>query len=143
MEKIDFGPLYKGTGKLRYGNKSLILDTDQGIVDYYKAMIPKYYTDITRQRHPAHISVIRNEVIPTMGLWRKYEDEIVDFEYSGFIRNGEIYWWLDAFSVRLEEIRAELGLYVVDQFTTPPSGYLKTFHITLGNWKHVKNEYGN
>lgn len=127
--------LHKAKGRLRYGRKSLVVDTDQGIVDFYRSLIPKYHY-IQSQMYPAHISVVRNETPPRMDLWRKHDGRTVEFVYHSWIYNGEVYWWLNVFSLELEEIRIELGLSVVEHYIQPPAGFRKTFHITLGNMKN-------
>jgi len=128
--------LFKSTGKLRYGYTNLVLDVDQEIVRYYRALLPKSIRTNT-QMYDAHISVVRKEQ-PNMAFWKKYEGEEVEFEYSHEVRNGTLYYWVDAFSKRLEEIRAELELPVHSPYITPPKDYKHTFHITLGNVKETK-----
>lgn len=127
--------LYRSTGKLRYGNSNLVLDVDPEIVRYYRSFLSKRVFTHT-QMYAAHISVVRKET-PDMSFWNKYEGEIIDFEYSGEIHNGTVYYWINAFSKRLEEIRIELGLLNQRLYFQPPEGYLKTFHITLGNCKVI------
>jgi hypothetical protein len=128
--------LFTSTGTLRYGYTNLVLDVNQGIVDYYRALMPKYiYTN--RQMYAAHISVIRKEVPTKMELWGKYAGEKVEFKYSNIVHHGEVYYWLNAWCERLEQIRMELGLPVDSPYTRPPDGFAKTFHITLGNVKNL------
>lgn len=126
--------LYQSKGVLRYYNTKLILEADQGIVEYYRAMLPRSFRT-NRQLYPAHISVVRKET-PEMGSWRLYEGEEVEFSYDNEIKFGEVYVWLNAFSTRLEEIRRELKLPVEPWGDlVPPAGFNKFFHITLGNFK--------
>lgn len=127
--------LFKSTGTLRYGETKLVLDVDQGIVDYYLSLIPKTIRT-NRQMYAAHISVVRNES-PNMELWRKYDEEQIEFQYSNIVHNGTVYYWLNAWCKRLEEIRRELGLVVDEIYTEPPCGFVKTFHISLGNTKEL------
>jgi hypothetical protein len=135
-EPIDWSKrtLFSSIGKLRYGFTNLVLDVDQDIVDYYRWLLPRSIW-LQTQMYPAHISVIRNETVPRMDLWGKYENEEIAFSYSNVIRNGTLYYWLDCFSNRLEEIRAEIGLINDSLYIQTPLGYAKTFHITLGNFK--------
>jgi hypothetical protein len=77
-----------------------------------------------------------------MEFWGKYAGELVEFEYSHQVRNGEIYFWVDAFSKRLEEIREELGLIIHSPYIVPPKDYKHTFHITIGNVKSQSIEQG-
>lgn len=134
--------LHKSTGILRYGQGNagvkLIVEVDPGIATLYKSLIPKYYT-LNPQKYAPHISVVRKEQPPNMNLWGKYDGLPVDFYYDGIIHSGTVYWWLNAFSVRLEEIRLELGLPVSSPYTLPPDGFGKCFHITLGNQKSTKS----
>lgn len=126
--------LFTSTGTLRYGYTNLVLDVDQGIVDFYRAMLPKWIRT-NRQMYPAHISVVRKEVPPNMQFWGKYAGEQIEFQYSNIIHNGTMYYWLNAWCKRLEEIRQELGLPVDSPYTRPPADFAKTFHITIGNIK--------
>ena len=126
--------LFKSTGIVRYGNTNLVLDVDQSIVNYYQGLLPKSIKP-NPQKYNAHISVVRKEIPPRMDLWGKYAGEEVEFEYAHDIRSGAVYYWIDAFSKRLEEIREELGLEVSSPYITPPEGYRHTWHITIGNIK--------
>jgi len=132
--------LHKSTGILRYsqGNSwfKLIVEVDPGISDFYKSLIPKSYS-LSPQKYAPHISVVRHEIPPIMDLWGKYDDLPIDFYYDGIIHRGTVYWWLNAFSVHLEEIRVELGLPISSHYTRPPDSFLKVFHITLGNSKNL------
>lgn len=131
--------LFWSKGPLRYGVDNagipkLNVMVCPGIVSLYRALMPEYI-DCRPQMYPPHISVVRKEVPPKMELWGKYEGEEVEFAYHNYVYNGTVYWWLNAFSKRLEEIRLELGLPVSTQYTRPPIGWIKCFHITLGNNK--------
>lgn len=126
--------LYTSTGTLRYGYTNLVLDVDQGIVDYYRALMPKSIST-QRQMYPAHISVVRKEIPPNMQFWGKYAGEQIEFQYSNVIHYGTVYYWLNAWCKRLEEIRQELGLPIDSPYTKPPDGFEKTYHITIGNVK--------
>lgn len=130
--------LYKTQGTIRYsvvdiGHK-LIVEVDQGIVDLYRSLIPKSRC-VQRQMYPAHISVVRKETPKNLEFWGKYEGELVDFWYDNEIHWGQVYYWLNAFSKKLEEIRIELGLSVSSEYTRPPDSFEKVFHITIGNTK--------
>lgn len=128
--------LFTSTGTLRYGFTNLVLDVDQGIVDFYRAMLPKSVRT-NRQMYPAHISVVRKETPPNMDLWGKYAGEEIEFSYSNEIQSGNLYYWLNCWCKRLEDIRVELGLPVDSPWTRPPDGFAKTFHMTLGNIKEL------
>jgi hypothetical protein len=130
--------LYKSTGVLRYSETglNLRLDVDQGISDYYRALVPKWI-NLNRQAYPAHISLVRKEVVPNMDVWRRHEGERIEFCYSPHIHHGKVYYWLNCFCTRLEEIRLELGLPVSSEYTLPPEGWTKCFHMTIGNLKEI------
>jgi hypothetical protein len=67
--------------------------------------------------------------------WGKYEGEPLTFLYEPYVYEGTVYYWLNIWCVRLEEMRRELGLPVVSQFTLPPEGFTKCFHCTIANKK--------
>lgn len=117
-----------------YGYK-LIVNLDQSVVDFYRKLIPKYYY-ASPQRYNAHISVVRKEVPQDLSNWGKREGESIPFFYSNYIHHGTVYFWLNAFSKELEELRRELGLEV-DRHPNcnPPDGFIKCFHISLANCK--------
>lgn len=132
--------LYKSSGTLHYRKESdslgVSVSVDQGMSEFYRSLIPKYWTS-SRQKYSAHITVVRihKEKPKNMKFWGLYEGDKIEFYYSTYIHEGSVYWWLNAFSVRLEEIRRELGLPVTSEYTKPPEGFIKCFHITLANKK--------
>ena len=128
--------MFLSCGTIEITDHGLRLLVDNSIVHYYRTLIPKNIT-INPQRHPAHISIIRNthEDQYDKSLLPQYSGERVSFEYEGTIYNGKVYWWLNAYSQRLETIRTELGLPVTSWYTRPPGDYKKCFHITIGNNK--------
>lgn len=130
--------LHTAQGILKYNQNSykLIVEVEQDIVDYYRALLPKYIV-INRQRYGAHISVVRKEMPTCLDVWGKYEGELVTFNYTSEVFFSKVYCWLNVFCVRLEEIRLELGLPVASEYTLPPEGFIKCFHMTLGNFKSV------
>jgi len=134
--------LYKAAGILRYGvaeyGHKLVLEIEQDLADYYRSLIPKYY-HVNRQRYGAHVSVVRKETPANPDAWGKYEGEEIEFVYDSEIKRGTVYWWLNVFCVRLEEIRVELGLPVSSQYTLPPEGFVKCFHTTIGNSKGMSS----
>lgn len=137
--------MYSTIGKLRYSiNDNIykaVLEVDPEISNYYFSLIPKYI-DINRPRYKPHITVCRpyKEIPKNLEYWGKYEGEEIEVFYSPIVRSGQFYFWLDFFSVRLEDIKLELGLIVDGPFGIPPKGYRKFFHMTLGNRKGFVNE---
>ena len=133
--------IYQSTGTLRYmidnSGRKMFLRVAQDLVNYYRSLMPKYI-QIQPQAYPAHISAIRKEYIAPdkLHLWGKYEGEEIEFSYDNYIHNGTVYYWLNCFCTRLEKIRVEFGLPISSQYTRPPSGFDKVFHVTIGNRKH-------
>ena len=128
---------YTSTGILKYTDPDkLILEVDPGISKLYYKLIPLYKKK-NRPRWPAHITLVRTGVeIPIYTqYWKMYEGEKVDFFYENIVRENQMYYWVNVFCVRLEQIRAELGLSIYSRFTIPPEGFKKCFHITIGNKK--------
>ena len=64
------------------------------------------------------------------------EGEEVAFTYSPEVQIDETYYWLNAWSSRLEDVREELGLPRSDWYTEPPD-HSHCFHATIGNTKSV------
>lgn len=134
----DYSKLYKSTGIFRYSQEGadlkLVVEVDQAISDMYRSLIPKYYS-VARPGYKAHITLVRvgKEVPKDLNCWGRYNYNKVDFLYSPYIHHDQRYFWLNVFCVRLEEVRAELGLPTTSRYTVPPDGFKKAFHITIGN----------
>ena len=121
-------------GVLNYGpgERRVVLHVDQGIADFYRAMLPKWLP-ANAQYYPAHISVVRHETSPNMSAWKKHEGERIAFEYKPEVVGDETYYWLDVWCSRLCEIRTELGL-------APYPWWRNRFHITIANRKAFRTE---
>jgi hypothetical protein len=100
---------------------------DQGIVDYYFSLIPKYFI-AQRQAYRAHITIVRNgrDFPKNLDFWAKYEGEKFQFEYSHEVEYDEKYLWINVKSERISKIRDQLGLFVRDN---------DNYHISIGNFK--------
>lgn len=140
--------LFKSIGTLSYGDPyipegrtelsyKLTVEVDKSISTYYRSLIPKWI-ECQSQAYDPHISVVRKEIPPNVAAWGKYDGEKLEFSYDGVVHEGTVYFWLNAFSVRLEEIRVELGLPIHSEYTQPPGDFKKCFHITLANKKNRK-----
>lgn len=135
----DETPIHKSVGVLRYTQKDgygyrLVLACDQAIMDYYRDLLP-FWKKAKPQRYPAHVSIVRREVPVNLDAWGLHEGEEVEFDYTGRVFFGTVYCWLNVFCKRLEEVRLELGLPVSTEYTRPPDGFTKCFHLTIGNYK--------
>ena len=134
--------LHTSVGTLRYSNHSywMVVDIDQGIMDFYQSLIPKYIK-YNKPLYPAHISVVRKETPTITEPWLKHQGEKIEFRYSPIIHSGELYIWLNVYCKRLEDIRRELGLPVHSWVTNPPApGFEQCFHSTIGNFKDEKTK---
>lgn len=129
--------IFNSVGTLVYSEDpyKLIVDVDNEIGNYYRSLIPKYF-QVKKPMYSSHISIVRNEVPPNLNMWGKYQGSQISFEYEPFIYSDELYYWLNAYSSVLEDVRVELGLANLSKYTRSPDGKHK-FHITLGNTKHI------
>lgn len=137
MSKSDYSKLHQSTGILKYSDPyRLVVEVDRGISQLAYALIPKWLPK-QRPRWVPHITVVRTEKETPVNLehWGKYQNQPVLFYYTSYIHEGKIYYWLNCFCNQLEDIRAELGLPVVSQYTLPPEGFKKCFHMTVANKK--------
>lgn len=136
----------KGTGILVYdpsrpGMKSktdwwIVVNTDSEICRYYRWWIwRRYMIDLQKPSWGAHISVLRGArpYDNRIHLWKKYQGEKINFEYSHEVRQtsekadgSAHFWFVDVWSDRLNEIRKELGFPII--FEGKPIKY----HITVG-----------
>lgn len=122
-------------GQLIYSENpdKLIVEVDQELSNFYFSTIPKY-CKVKKPFYPAHISVVRNAIVPNKEFWRKHHSKVIEFVYEDWVYNDELYYWLHVFSSELEEIRRELGLPSSGDVSLSPDGRHK-FHITIGNTK--------
>ena len=135
--------MIKLTGKLHYDHTPeygfrLVLEICPGIPMFYRWLIPKWFS-VNGLRAKAHITVVRREKPANLKAWGKYEGEIVEYEYDPDLQtDGKLYWWLNCYSHRLEEIAEELGMAPFVNFTRPAKGYRKVWHTTVANMKSTK-----
>lgn len=118
--------MYSITGVLRYYHTTCNLLLGRDLADYYRALLPKAWY-VKPPRTESHISVVRPFETPNMAFWRKYEQEKIAINYWLPVMSDGCYFWLNCSSVRLEEIREELGL--------ERHRIGGVFHITVGNLK--------
>lgn len=130
---------HRSVGTLRYsihpevGHK-VVLEIDWGISLLARALIP-VWMNVQPQRYSPHVSVVRKERPRNMAAWGAREGERVPFEYGTWIFDDGVYFWLQVYSERLKEIRAELGLSGSSRVSRPPDG-VECFHTTVANRKH-------
>jgi len=132
--------MHESQGILRYEKTDtwyrLTVEVDRGLSDYYRNLIPKWHY-VQPQKWPAHITVVRpiKETPVTLEYWDRYEGEEINFFYEPYVYSGRVYYWLNIWCARLEDIRRELGMPVTSPYTLPPEGFAKCFHCTIGNKK--------
>lgn len=137
--------MIKSIGTLRYSRPDgygwrLVLEIDPGISDFYRSLIPKWFTANPQASRP-HITIVRVAKPPKTKAWGNYEGEKIEFYYDPYIHQGGAYWWLDCFSKRLDEVAEELGLSLTNPFYDPPAGYgRKVWHTTIANIKKIEQQ---
>jgi hypothetical protein len=128
--------MFNAKGIIQYGpGLRVVAWVDQGIADFYRSLIPKYYF-VQPQKYPAHITVVRlsKESAKNMEVWNKYEGEEVPIQYGNEIGFDGIYYYLNVMSDRIGAIREELGL---PRFRFGDLGADRCcYHITIGNCKN-------
>ena len=128
--------MFETEGILKYGpgiKAAVWLDKD--IARYYLQLIPKFKY-AKPQMYSTHITLVRTgiETPSNMSFWGKYEGELIKVSYENFIKFAYPYFYLDAYSERIGEIREELGLSRY-RIPHPDSPYYNRYHITIGNVK--------
>ena len=110
-----------------------VIDVDREITRYFRWWVERRYgTILYKPSWDAHISVIRGEKPKPhlMHLWKKYNGQVVEFEYSNVVRQSSdttgsnqtnSYWFIDIHCPKLTEIRKELEI-----------PYNWKLHITIG-----------
>lgn len=139
---IPSNKLYHSSGILRYSIEEgqayrvVVEDIDEDLVHFYRSLIP-FWMPKQRPKFPPHITVVRIHKEQPVDLthWGKHDGEKIDFLYEAKVYHGKVYYWLNIWCTRLEEIRAELGMPVTSPYTLPPEGFKKCFHCTIANKK--------
>lgn len=99
-----------------------VVDIDKEITRYYRWWIKqRYWIDLCQPSWDAHISVIRGEKPRPhlQHLWKKYDGQIVEFQYSHNVRQSgdttgwdrpDHYWFVEIDCPQLVDIRKEFEL---------------------------------
>lgn len=102
--------------------------------------MPKYVR-MQPQKYGAHITVTRPEYeTPNTERWGEFHKQEIEFYYKPIVYFGEVYFWIDCYSKKLEMVRDSLNLYIDDKFDIPQKPFRKTFHLTIGNnkWENLQ-----
>lgn len=130
--------LVPGEGEIRYELHGrlhrLTVEADPAISEYYRSLVPRHVR-LNRQKHPPHVSVVREEMA-TPPAWGLHQGLKISFLYLPIVRTGETYFWLKVHDDRFSDLRVELGLPRTCWYTAPPDGS-DCFHLTLGNLKSL------
>jgi hypothetical protein len=128
---------FQGTAIVKYGpGIKVVANIDQNISNYYRSLIPKYY-NVKPQMYPAHITIVRlNKEKPTkMENWGKHEGKKIYFEYDTDVQRDDKYFWINAYSEDIGDIREELGLPRYRDDSLFGGVKRNEYHITIGNVK--------
>lgn len=121
--KVLYDPYRPGLKKIRPGTL-VVANVDPGIAEYYRWWVKKRFgLHLHNTAFIPHITIVDGKVKNDNKhqLWKKHQNEIIDFEYSVEFEQHWKFWTLPVRSPQLEAIRRELGLN---------PNY--NFHITFG-----------
>ena len=101
-----------------------ILSCDDEIARYYRYLSNKQISNLklVKPMWGAHISWIRNEIIPNK-IWNLSNHKVIEYEYDIDIRNNSKFYWLQVKCDYLLELRAQYGLSKYPKFG---------LHLTIG-----------
>lgn len=129
--------MYEATAVVHYGpGLRVIAEIDQGICDFYRSLIPKYYC-VKPQAYRAHITIVRiKKENPTLlDAWDRHDGRVIKYQYEPVIQQDDRYFWLNAYSEEIGDIREELGLPRYRDDTWFGGKLHSSYHITIGNMK--------
>lgn len=123
--------MFSSVGIFHYGpGLRAAVNVCPDLIAYYRSLIPKYH-NVHRQRYDGHITVVRiNVEVPLkMNVWGKHQGAQIRFDYDPYVHHEGVYWFLNAFSEQIGDIREELGLPRF-RFADKP-----WYHMSIGNTK--------
>lgn len=124
--------IFKSQGVYHYHKKWLIVDCDKEITRYYRHLIKSYSPSIKLQAslNKSHITIIAgtHEDASNHKLWKKFDNQIIEFDYDNNIKTNGIHYWLTVYCNNFEILRTELNLSPTIPFP---------WHLTIGNTKHL------
>lgn len=129
--------MFEAKGIVAYGpDIRVVARIDQGISDFYRSLIPKYYY-AKPQRYRSHITIVRTgkETPNKMDYWGKHEGREITFSYDPYIHFDGVIFWLDAYSKEIGEIRQELGLPEYRDDRAYGGVLRNAYHISIANVK--------
>lgn len=129
--------LYESKATIKYGpDLQIVALIDESICQYYRSLIPKYYYP-KPPLHKPHITIVRlkKEIPINLDCWNKYEGKEIYFSYCPLINFSGKYFWLDAQSQEIGDIREELGLTRFRDDKSHQGWAFNSYHITIANIK--------
>ncbi len=120
--------LYRLTGTVHFRERTCYATFDKETAKYYYSLIPKY-KNVKTQRYSPHITIVREFEKPNR---RFFQDRLnfngleISYYYSPIILNDRKYYYLNVYSLEIEELRVLFGL---KRFR------FNCFHVTIGNTK--------
>jgi hypothetical protein len=122
--------MFQVKAKVQYYRDTCKAWLDRSFGDYYYSLIPKYKC-ASPQKYPAHVTIVRNkatDIVTDRTYWGYRDGDLIDIQYDGVIQYGPVYFWIDAYSDEIADIRMKLGLPIY-------RGDFTAYHITVGNKK--------
>lgn len=116
--------------------RTLIVQLPRDDLDlYYQWFITRHHgqnLQLQRPMYGPHVTIVSgNEHVPNLKAWKKYQGNVITFEYDTVIRNHWQFWSLPVYSEQFQSIRKELGLKAEPDF-----------HITIGrqfDWQPISH----
>lgn len=116
---------HRSYGKIFSSENWLFLTVDSEIIQYYHWFAVRYGLDIIRSfKSGPHISIVKGN-LPNMRTHKSMFGRLLDFRYTNSIRYDDNHVWADVSPAPFNAIRTELELKE-----------LKSFHFTIGKFKH-------
>lgn len=112
-------------GTISFSGKNIQCLIDQSIVNYYYALIPKYYKAL-RPGRPAHVTIVREWENYDHNLAQRFIGSRLSFAYyPDSLKLDWRHFTIDCVSEPLQMFRSLLGL-------TPLRAPFNCFHFTVG-----------
>ena len=118
--------------RLKYHYSWLIGEVDDELGRYYRELISRHNHNCVTLQKPkngTHITIIagKYEFAPRRQFWKKYQGDMVPFDYDPDIKDDGIHFWMTVQCKMFETIREELGLAATIKYP---------WHVSIGNLKY-------
>jgi hypothetical protein len=119
--------IYLTKGKISVYNNWIVAYLSNEISEYYRSLLPKAWY-VKPQKYKCHGTIVRVFEKPNKIKWDEYNNELIEVRYDSEIKSDNIYFWLDCWCDRINQIRVEQGL-------SEYRGDFKSHHFSIGNVK--------